>query len=216
MRGGICRVLTPTRTLDSTITSNSQAMASSSSSMPLQAIRRSSTSSATYLGDPFQQRNSGDQLDQQSFATGTSRQDELSLSEQWEDEQRSLGTQRPSHLSGHYHEEHTNTAAVEHLLPSKSTLLDGDQNGLALPENKDISAPRSEAITCVPTPCRKINPLSTMGQAALDLCITATSLYFIAFAVMSLLHKADKETSPTVEKLLYAARFVSPICLLCL
>jgi hypothetical protein len=215
MRGGICRVLTPTRTLDSTIASNSQAMASSSSLIPLQAVRRSATSSATHLGDPFEQRYSGDQLDQQSFATGTSRQDEPSLSEQWEDEQRNLGTQRPSHLSGHYHEERTNTAAVEHLLPSESTLLDGDRNGLALPENKDIGAPRSEAITCVPTPCRSINTLSTMGQAALDLCITATSVYFIAFAVMSPLHKGEKENSPTVKKLLYAARFVSPIYLLC-
>ena len=156
-------------------------------------------------------------MDQRSFATDTSRQDGLSLSEQMEDEQPNIGTERPSHLLGHYHEERTNTAAVEHLLPSDSTFHDGDRERLGLPKNKDIGVSRSdsEAIACVPTPCRKINALSTMGQAALDLCITATSVYFIAFAVMSFLHSGDKENSPTVEKLLYAARFVSPIYLLC-
>lgn len=215
MSNRTCRELTPACTLYSTIASNSQVMASTGSLIPLRAIDRARIPSTTHFGDPFEERSSGDHMDQRSFATDTSRQDGLSLSEQMEDEQPNIGTERPSHLLGHYHEERTNTAAVEHLLPSDSTLHDGDRKRLGLPKNKDIGVSRSDAIACVPTPCRKINALSTMGQAALDLCITATSVYFIAFAVMSPLHKGEKENSPTVKKLLYAARFVSPIYLLC-
>jgi hypothetical protein len=215
MSNRTCRELMPACTLYSTIASNSQVMASTGSLIPLRAIDRTRTSSTTRFGDPFEERSSGNQIKQRSLSTGTSRQDEPSSSEEWEDEHANRGTDRPSRLSEHYHEERTNTAAVEHLLLSESTVHDGDRDGLRFPKNKDIGASRSDAIACVPTPCRNINALSTMGQAALDLCITATSVYFIAFAVMSLLHKGDKETSPTVEKLLYAARFVSPIYLLC-
>ena len=165
MRNRTCRVLTPACTLDSIIASNSQVMASTGSLIPLRAIDRTRTSSTIRSGDSFEQRSSGEQIDQQSLATGTSRQDEPSSSDWWEDEHTDLGTERPSHLSGHYHEERTNTAAVEHLLPSDSTLHDGDRERLGLPKNKDIGVSRSdsEAIACVPTPCRKINALSTMG-----------------------------------------------------
>ena len=82
MRNRTCRVLTPACTLYSTIASDSQVMASTGSLIPLRAINRARTSSTTRFGDPFEERSSGDQIDQLSLATGTSRQDELSLSEQ--------------------------------------------------------------------------------------------------------------------------------------
>jgi hypothetical protein len=218
MRGGICRVLTPTRNLDSTITSNSQAMASSSSLIPLQAIRRSSTSSATYLGDPFQQRNSGDQPDQQSFATGTSQnsrdygdQREPSRSERWDEEHTDLGAPGQSHLPDHYNDEQTNTSAVDQLLPTEATSRNGEQNEPGMSKVQGLGASQSGVVASAPAPCRKINALSTIGQAALDLCIAATPAYFIGFAIMAFLHggKEEDDYQAVVRAILNAARFVS-------
>jgi len=60
-----------------------------------------------------------------------------------------------------------------------------------------------------PVRCRKIYAWSTLGQAALDLCIAATAIYFIAFAIMAISYKGESEASSTVQNLLTAARFVS-------
>jgi len=68
---------------------------------------------------------------------------------------------------------------------------------------------RSNVVVSAPAHCRKINALSTMGQAALDLCITATSVYFIVFAIMAVLHAGESEGIWIVQTLLRAARFVS-------
>lgn len=60
------------------------------------------------------------------------------------------------------------------------------------------------------TRCRSMTALSTIGQAALDLTIASTSIYFVAFAIMAHSHEGQPVTSGTVRNLLDASRFVSP------
>jgi len=155
-------------------------------------------------------------MDQRSFATDTSRtprdhgdQSELSRSGRWEDEHLDPGAVHHSHLSEHHDDERTDTSVVDQLLPSGSTLHHGDQIELETPKDQGLSASQSDNVVPAPAPCREISALSTIGQAALDLCITATSVYFIAFAVMAFLCRwADPEYSYVAQNLLRAARFV--------
>ena len=60
-----------------------------------------------------------------------------------------------------------------------------------------------------PVECRKNSDLTAIGRAVLDLCITATSLYFLAFAIAASIHEGDLATSDFADTLLQAARFVS-------
>jgi hypothetical protein len=185
-------------------------MASSASLIPLQAMGRSGTSSTTRFGAPFEERDFIDRTDQESFATDTSFVSRIhgdrrgpSLSEQWEYEH------RDSHLPEQHNDEHTNTAAVDQLLHSEPTLHSGGHNGMGTPKDQGVDGSRSNVVVSTPTHCRKINALSTMGQAALDLCITATSVYFIVFATMAVQHAGEPEGTRIVQILLRAARFVS-------
>jgi hypothetical protein len=174
---------------------------------------RSGTSSTTRLGDPFGGRYSENQVDQRSSATDTSLQDEPILSEQWKDERTTFGAERPSHLSGLYSGERMNTAAVEHLLPLESTFHDSDRNRLRFPRNQDFGASRPDVVAYVPAPCRKIDALSTIGQAILDLCIAATPFWFIVLGIMGVLNSGKAEDESIVAVIMNAARFVSPSCL---
>jgi len=61
-----------------------------------------------------------------------------------------------------------------------------------------------------PTQCRKKSDLTAIGQAVLDMCITATSLYFLAFAIAASIHDGDPATSSLAKSLLQASRLVSP------
>jgi hypothetical protein len=56
--------------------------------------------------------------------------------------------------------------------------------------------------------CRKKSNLTTVRQAVLDVCITATSLYFLGFAIASSVHKGEPAASGFADSLLQAARFV--------
>lgn len=138
-------------------------MASTGSLIPLRAIDRTRTSSNTRFGDPDEERSSGDQLDQRSFATGTLRQDDPSLSDQWENEPTDSGTVRPSHLSDCYDEERTSTAAVDQLLPSGSASHNNERNEMGLPNDQDPSTSKSDVVASVAAPCRRIKTRSTMG-----------------------------------------------------
>lgn len=56
--------------------------------------------------------------------------------------------------------------------------------------------------------CRKKSNLTTVRQAVLDMCITATSLYFLGFAIAASVHKGEPAASGFAGSLLQAARFV--------
>jgi hypothetical protein len=176
-------------------------------------MRRSGTSSTTRLGNPFKGRCSENRVDQRSSATDTTRHDEPSLSEQWKDEYISSDAERPSHLSGLYSGERMNAATVEHLLPLESTFNDSDRNRLRFPRNQDLGAPRPDVIAYVPAPCWKINALSAIGQAVLDLCIAATPFWFIVLGIMAVLNSGKAQWESIVPVIMNAARFVSPSCL---
>ena len=57
--------------------------------------------------------------------------------------------------------------------------------------------------------CRKKSDLAAIGQAVLDVCIAATSLYFLGFAIAVSAHKGEPAASSFADSLLKAARFVS-------
>jgi hypothetical protein len=57
--------------------------------------------------------------------------------------------------------------------------------------------------------CRKKSDLAAIGQAMLDVCITATSLYSLGFAIAVSAHKGEPAASSFADSLLKAARFVS-------
>jgi hypothetical protein len=167
-------------------------------------MKRSGTPPTTRLGDSFEERNSANQMDQRSFATDASQQDEPSLSEQWEDEHTILGAKRPSHLSEHYGQARMNAAAVDRLLPPESNCHTGMQSGLEIPEVGDVSASRSDVVAFAPAPCGKINA----GQVALDLCVAATPVYFVAFAILVVLRTGERKAN--LHTMLNVARLVSP------
>lgn len=59
--------------------------------------------------------------------------------------------------------------------------------------------------------CRKKSDSTAIGQAVLDVCISATSLYFLAFAIAALAHEGESVASPFASALLQAAGFVRSI-----
>jgi hypothetical protein len=64
-----------------------------------------------------------------------------------------------------------------------------------------------------PKECRKKSDLNAIGQAVLDLCITATSFYFLGFAIAVSAHRGQPAASDFADLLLQAARFVSDLFL---
>jgi hypothetical protein len=60
-----------------------------------------------------------------------------------------------------------------------------------------------------PKECRRRSGLVAVGQAVLDVCLAATSLYFLGFAIAASVHKGEPAASSFAESLLQAARFVS-------
>lgn len=85
-----------------------------------------------------------------------------------------------------------------HLRPTVHSHETTDVPLLPLPDHQDH----------LPTECRKKSDLTTIGQAILDICITATSLYFLAFAIAASVHRGELATSGFANSLLQAARFV--------
>jgi hypothetical protein len=196
-------------------------MASSASLIPLQAIRRSGNSSTTRIGDPFEERDFEDPVGQRSFATGASvtsgvsrdhgGQTEPSLPEQWEDERTDFGADEQLRFSDYHDEERSNVAAVDRLLSFGPTSRNSERNELGAPEGQDFGVSGSDAVASTPARCREINTRSTIGQAALDLCILSASVYFIALAVMAPLYSGRETDTFAVKAVLRAARLVSSL-----
>jgi hypothetical protein len=67
----------------------------------------------------------------------------------------------------------------------------------------------AQDLTRQPTSCRRATAPSTIGQAALDICITTASIYFVAFAFMAFPQNGKSAASTTARHLLDAARLVS-------
>jgi hypothetical protein len=72
-----------------------------------------------------------------------------------------------------------------------------------------LSTWAAKNLTRKPTTCRRATAPSAIGQAALDICITAASMYFVAFALMATSQNGKSAASTTAKHLLDAARLVS-------
>lgn len=217
MHDGIFRALTPALAPDPDHFLISWVMATPGSSILPQAMKRSRTSSTIRPEGPLENISSRNSIDQRSLTVDDTRAfqdsgdpDQSTHSEQWEDAHTDLDHVRSSVVSGHYDEGRTNTAAVNQILPSRSTSRKSERNGLAVPKDQDTSTPLSDTAAIIPSFCRKINSRSAMGQMALDLCITITPVCFLVLAAMAVLQSGRTEQSGKVQATLSAARFVSP------
>jgi len=166
---------------------------------PLRAIMQSETASDARLQHSYETGNYQSREDRQRTTLKASQ-----LVDDRENEYEPL-------RSSSYRDERLSVDAVDQLLPSETTSTCSEQHESRSGKCEKLQINTLPAIDSVQSParCRKTNALSTLGQAALDLCITGTSIYFIAFAVMAISHMGDSEALSTVQNLLTAARFVS-------
>lgn len=174
-------------------------MTSAGSQIPPSAIMQPETALDPYTRFPHRAgryQNQEEQQESTPYASSSVDEDrneyELSQFERYDDERQSAG-------------------AIDHLLPLE-TGSTGSEQGEVRPgthEGSKINALPVAGSRRSAACCRKINAWSTLGQAAIDLCIAGISIYFIAFAVMAILYMGDSEASSTVRNLLTAASFVS-------
>lgn len=107
---------------------------------------------------------------------------------------------------------HLGDGAVDNLLPPEASPPNSKQDEsrhIRFEHLKVTASPVTDPYRS-PARCRKMSALSSLGQVVLDLCIAATAIYFIAFAVMAISYEGDSKASRPVQNLLTAARFVSP------
>lgn len=119
---------------------------------------------------------------------------------------------------GQHDREASDTQPLAQFTESNAT-LSSDANPSKDQEHDDFQPPEindqllgdspSDYAAGKPCPCRKATNLSTILEAVLDLCITATSIYFIAFAIMAHAHEGDTMSSRVAKNILDAARVVS-------
>jgi hypothetical protein len=72
-----------------------------------------------------------------------------------------------------------------------------------------LDSSATQDLTRQPTSCRTATSPSTIGQAVLDVCITASSIYFMTFAFMAISQNGKSAASTTARHLLDAARLVN-------
>jgi hypothetical protein len=72
-----------------------------------------------------------------------------------------------------------------------------------------LATPAAQDLTTQPDSCMRATAPSTIGQAVLDVCITAASIYFVAFAIVAISQNGKSAASYTARHLLEAARLVS-------
>jgi hypothetical protein len=116
-----------------------------------------------------------------------------------------------------YNNEHGNASGMDQLASTPTQIpgnLSSTFNGEQQPSLHDksdslLSISAAQDLTRQPTSCRRATASSTIGQTALDICITASSIYFVAFALIAVSQNGQSAASTPARHLLDAARLVS-------
>jgi hypothetical protein len=118
-----------------------------------------------------------------------------------------------------YNTEHEDTSGTDHLTPTLTASPDdltptlNDDQRLPLHDKSDclLDTTSAQDMARQLTSCRRATAPPTIRQAVLDMCITAASIYFVAFAFMAISQNGKSAASYKATHLLEAARLVSYI-----
>lgn len=121
-------------------------------------------------------------------------------------------------LLRHYHDETGDTNTEDqynfsyHMLQNQQApMLNAEQNqSHTIQKNNSLSSELPEHDSDEkPSLCRRAKAAPAIGQAVLDICITLTSVCFLAFAIIIISQDGKSAKSKTAEMILDAARLVS-------